>query len=847
MRSLARPLRTAAGQTIVPGKELGDGGEGAVFEVEGHSNLAVKIYHEAKRASRADKVASMTSAGWHTTAKNVAFPIDPLFDQNNKFVGFTMRRVVGHQLIHNLYSPTSRKTSFPNTNNFRFLLRTASNVARSLANVHNTGCVVGDINQRGILVANDATTTWIDCDSFQVNAGGRMFPCTVGVPEFTSPELQGKPLDKIARTVDHDAFGLAVIIFNLLFMGRHPFSGRFLSRGEMPLEKAIEEFRFAYSARKNATRMEPPPGVPLLTDIPPDMRDAFEAAFGPAGVKTGRPKAADWVRLIESAEKEMISCKANVAHHYFQSAPSCPWCRMEVTFPGFVAFTATTTLSSFNPSTLAELIAAIRTAPDPGPAPNLAATMPVFQGTPSRASIAARNHWMGPYIAGILGVLIGFELMHLPAPGPVAGVILFLGGAFLAWRKTDPKVTLQSAVTQASKAWQAVENQWRKTADNQLWLAKRREADDQVRRLQRLSGEEANRMAGLKAQQRDRQLRLFLERYHISQATIKLVGDGRKATLRSYGIETAADIEQSRIESISGFGPVIVGELLSWRASIERYFIFDSTRPINPADIRAIKNDIARQSADLVAQLRQSLSELQRVAAGILGIRASFRTSAVIAWNRLKQCELDAAACGNLPSLDRRRGIFAAISVASFLAVQGVNSFVHAPLSNIVQAGPKGAPAEITEIQTFLQRYGFLTAAATGTWDQATREALGNFKAVNGLTVDGTWDGRMLQQLNASTVINADQSFIGKWGQAAQCDGKLSGPVFVIDSRQAKSSTGVLCEFQKIDHDATGWQVSAACTVENNKPWTSTIRLSVQGSRLFWISDRDNFSYYRCH
>jgi hypothetical protein len=167
----------------------------------------------------------------------------------------------------------------------------------------------------------------------------------VGTPEFTPPELQGKPLDRLTRTANHDAFGLAVLIFNLLFMGRHPFSGRYLSSGEMPLERAIEEFRFAYSARRNRTRMEPPPNVPLLTDIPADMRDAFETAFGKAGVVTGRPQAADWVRLIGSAEKQVIACRASLAHQYLKPARSCPWCRMEAAFPGFVAFT-TTAISS---------------------------------------------------------------------------------------------------------------------------------------------------------------------------------------------------------------------------------------------------------------------------------------------------------------------------------------------------------------------------------------------------------------------------------------------------------------------------------------------------------------------
>jgi hypothetical protein len=166
----------------------------------------------------------------------------------------------------------------------------------------------------------------------------------VGTPEFTPPELQGKPLDRLTRTANHDAFGLAVLIFNLLFMGRHPFSGRYLSSGEMPLERAIEEFRFAYSARRNKTRMEPPPNVPLLTDIPADMRDAFETAFGKAGV-TGRPQAADWVRLIGLAEKQVIACRASLAHQYLKPGRSCPWCRMEAAFPGFVAFTTTATSS----------------------------------------------------------------------------------------------------------------------------------------------------------------------------------------------------------------------------------------------------------------------------------------------------------------------------------------------------------------------------------------------------------------------------------------------------------------------------------------------------------------------
>ena len=79
-----------------------------------------------------------------------------------------------------------------------------------------------------------------------------------------APELQGGRLDRTDRTANHDAFGLAVMAFQLLFMGRHPFVGGFLGGSDMPMERAIEEFRFAYSSDRNRTRMEAPPHVPSL-------------------------------------------------------------------------------------------------------------------------------------------------------------------------------------------------------------------------------------------------------------------------------------------------------------------------------------------------------------------------------------------------------------------------------------------------------------------------------------------------------------------------------------------------------------------------------------------------------
>ena len=85
--------------------------------------------------------------------------------------------------------------------------------------------MIGDINQSSILVSNGATVALIDSDSFQVTDGSETFLCRVGVPEYTPPELQGAQLSKVERTPNHDAFGLAIVVFSAPLHGSSPLRG----------------------------------------------------------------------------------------------------------------------------------------------------------------------------------------------------------------------------------------------------------------------------------------------------------------------------------------------------------------------------------------------------------------------------------------------------------------------------------------------------------------------------------------------------------------------------------------------------------------------------------------------
>ena len=86
-----------------------------------------------------------------------------------------MPRFDGRKELHVLLGPKSRKQQFPGAS-FAFLVHVALNIARAVAQLHEHDVCVGDMNDRGILVGADGTVRFIDCDSFQVAIGSRLFP-----------------------------------------------------------------------------------------------------------------------------------------------------------------------------------------------------------------------------------------------------------------------------------------------------------------------------------------------------------------------------------------------------------------------------------------------------------------------------------------------------------------------------------------------------------------------------------------------------------------------------------------------------------------------------------------------
>ena len=64
---------------------------------------------------------------------------------------------------------------------------------------------------------------------------------------FTAPELQNMAFRGLKRTESMIVSASRCSLFHLLFQGRHPYAGIYAD-GEMPIERAIAESRFAYGA-----------------------------------------------------------------------------------------------------------------------------------------------------------------------------------------------------------------------------------------------------------------------------------------------------------------------------------------------------------------------------------------------------------------------------------------------------------------------------------------------------------------------------------------------------------------------------------------------------------------------
>ncbi|UVA79568.1 hypothetical protein [Pandoraea commovens] len=600
------------------GNLLGRGGEGDVYFVEGRPGEAVKLYKNELRAPREAKVLAMVGSRLSERTSLVAFPLEVATDESGRFAGFIMRLVSKCRPIHELYGPKSRKIQFPSAD-YRFLVRTAANVARAVAAVHEIDCVIGDFNHSGVLVSQNATVALIDADSFQFRSQGSLHRCIVGTEDFTPPELHGARLSEVERTKVHDHFGLAVAIFQLLAMGRHPYAGR-CSDADLSLGEAIAQHRFAFSnARRIETRTIPPPGSIRLQDFPPSVASAFEAAFGTDPAK--RPTAAQWVSLLGGLEAELRQCATVPAHFFPRPAGECLWCRLLVQ-SGIDMFP---TLSSpvASPSgpdgfDIDEIWASLGAVVLPRPEdliPASCSEVGVSKPTAQEALENRRNQrvarllWCAPILLGALVLPKLFPLWLI-----TGACVAFY--AFAA--EVDPE-PMKKAFARADARVQAAALEYLNRLGYTDALNLRADLESLVEQYRGLNPELARTLAELQNTREARQRSAYLDGFLIRRAKIAGIGPAKTATLASFNVETANDVTRSAVMAVPGFGEAYTAKLLAWRQSHEAKFRYNPER--NASDAQAensVRSAWVAKRAAIQKKLRTGLANLKMAPSKLL-------------------------------------------------------------------------------------------------------------------------------------------------------------------------------------------------------------------------------------
>lgn len=633
-------LVDAAGRAFALGRSLASGGEGTVYELPRNAERVAKLYRTPPGAATVEKLRVLTQLASRVRG-NLAWPAELLHDaKTRQVVGFVMPRVRDCEPLQHLYNPIQRLRVFPRAG-WRFQVQAACNLAAAFDEVHQAGCLVGDVNQSNVLVDARALVWLIDCDSFQVRAGGGVYPCEVGVPHYTPPELQGRSFRGLERIENHDRSGLAVLIYQLLFVGRHPYAGVYRGAGDPSFDQLIAEYRFAQGPRAASWDMAPPPHTPQLADLPDAVAGLFCQAFERGSERDARPRASEWVQRLEALDREIVPCKADAGHQHWRGAKGCVWCRLAAKGGPEYYFGNTGTAEPFvldekrlravekqlaacepNAFTYQRRDYAPTEAPLPQPLPeidNIELSRADATAT-LLAALIAIVCFLSSCCLFFFTIIGGCSVVSLGALGAIYfGVRIASMGRKLGERRRErllQEAWREEAFDTAQGVLAGLEGQWDQAVRSYLAAHRQRvaAAKSALANARSLPQQYREELARIQARTKAEALKRHLGLHWIADAQIEQIGTKRKQDLADAGILTAADITEAAVRNVRGFGDKMTRNLLAWQAAIHASFTFDERTAIAPGHARLLTQTYTARCETLIGQATAELATLPGLA-----------------------------------------------------------------------------------------------------------------------------------------------------------------------------------------------------------------------------------------
>ncbi|MCD9028140.1 hypothetical protein LDO26_07945 [Luteimonas sp. BDR2-5] len=333
-------VRDSRQRTLRLGRLIKSGGAGSVFLLDGMPDEVVKLYHpgsdfavyerklEAMLALCPDLPDRLEHGNRYV---QIAWPRALVHDARGRFAGFAMPTLdiaATSDLEHVLQERQARAAGLPTGLGAKMTL--AANLATLLAALHRRGHYVVDLKPLNVRFYRESLyIAMLDCDGFSVQGEGERFPAGQVTVDYLAPEFQQRGV-RPGQEAAQDRFALAVVLFQLLNSGIHPYSGR--TRGEAAptdLPGRIRAQMYAYGLRPH--RDIAPAPVSGHAAMPEQLRRMFDRAFSTR--PQDRPDAAQWASaLVGYARREgglLVACQADAQHQHFVGLPCAACARAE--------------------------------------------------------------------------------------------------------------------------------------------------------------------------------------------------------------------------------------------------------------------------------------------------------------------------------------------------------------------------------------------------------------------------------------------------------------------------------------------------------------------------------------
>jgi DNA-binding helix-hairpin-helix protein with protein kinase domain len=279
---------------------VGKGGEATVYTLNDRADVLVKVYHDTVLRKRGtllqEKVEAMM--GLPVNAP-LSWPRMSVFDADGQWVGYAMRRAEG-VIMPMMMNPVLVKRYFPGMDRMQIVTYLLAYL-KALQAIHQQGILVGDYNPQNVLCQpGTSRVTLIDCDSFQIEARGKSYPCPVMTADMSPIEHHGLDSANIRRTLQSERFSMAIILFKALMLGRHPYD---IVGGADPVSN-MRSGQFAYG--KGNTGIPKGPWYNIWSHMPYRLKNLFIGTFTEgARNPDARPTVEQWTEALKIYQIEI--------------------------------------------------------------------------------------------------------------------------------------------------------------------------------------------------------------------------------------------------------------------------------------------------------------------------------------------------------------------------------------------------------------------------------------------------------------------------------------------------------------------------------------------------------------